>query len=92
MTQHISIGKCYKGTVLFDYSPPVYPFSDDGNVLLFTVDKVKIRAEKNYVIEDKHITNLALAIESNIPVLSISAHQCTPSVKMAMCYCSQWIK
>ena len=64
MTQHISIGKCYKGTVLFDYSPPVYPFSDDGNVLLFTVDKVKIRAEKNYVIEDKQITKLALAIET----------------------------
>ena len=46
----------------------MYPFSEDGNVLLFTVDKVKIRAEKNYVIEDKHITNLALAIESNILV------------------------
>ena len=70
----------------------MYPFSEDGNVLLFTVDKVKKRAEKNYEIEDKHITKLALAIENNILVLSISAHQRTPSVKMAMCYCSQWIK
>ena len=53
------------------FSPPVYPFSEDGNVLLFTVDKVKIRAEKNYVIEDKHITKLALAIENNILVFEI---------------------
>ena len=53
------------------FSPPVYPFSDDGNVLLFTVDKVKIRAEKNYVIENKHITKLALAIENNILVFEI---------------------
>ena len=57
--------------VMYYSSPSPYPLSEDGNVLLCNVGKVKLLAEKNYMVDIKQITKIAVAIENNILVFEI---------------------